>query len=148
MTNKTSHGGCLCGKTSFSITHEADYKPPVMICHCTDCQLLSGGFGTYNISFPLDALKWTGQAPGRFEQAGDSGTVNTKIFCTTCGSTMATLAPKRGLAIIKVPSLRDSVGEYNVKPVWEQYTPKKFACEPAAYDADAVQFKGMKDRDI
>ncbi|CCG84094.1 protein of unknown function [Taphrina deformans PYCC 5710] len=148
VDTKTISGKCQCAETTFDITHEKDYKPPVMFCHCKDCQVLSGGFGTYNIAFPLDGIKWTGRDPGRFEAKGDSGTVNTKVFCTKCGSTMATLAKKRDLAILKVPVLGDTAKDYDLTPKYEQYVPRKFACEPENYGATAVQFDGMKNRDI
>lgn len=32
-------GGCHCGKLTFSAAVDADH---VIICHCTDCQTLSG----------------------------------------------------------------------------------------------------------
>lgn len=142
---KTINGACQCKKTTFEIEHETSYKPPVMICHCTDCQRLSGGFSTYNISFPLSSITWTGLDPGKYEQAGDSGTVNTKVFCKQCGSTMATLASKRGLAIIKVPMLGEHIKEYDITPQFEQYVRSKFACEPERYaPSSGEQYDAMK----
>lgn len=146
--SKTVKGSCQCEKTSFSITHEVSWKPPIMICHCTHCQRLSGGFGTYNISFPIDSITWTGREPGKYEQQGDSGDSNTKVFCTNCGSTITTMAHKRKLTIMKIPSLREDIAEYNITPWWEQFVPSKFAIEQDRYSPAAVQFAGMKDRDV
>lgn len=144
-STKTINGACLCEKTTFEVSHEKDYKPPTMICHCKDCQTLAGGFNTYNIAFPLPSLKFTGQDPGKYDRAGDSGTVNTKVFCTSCGSSIITIASKRELAIVKVPSLKaKDLKGYDITPQYEQYTKSKFSIEPEKYAADANQFEEMK----
>ena len=42
------HGGCHCGR----ITYQASVDPAnVSICHCTDCQMLTGS--VYRVSVPV-----------------------------------------------------------------------------------------------
>jgi Zn finger protein HypA/HybF involved in hydrogenase expression len=45
-----------------------------------------------------------------------TGTSNTKVFCTKCGSSQSTLAHKRELAIMKIPCLRDDIKKFDITP--------------------------------
>jgi len=60
-------------ETRFEVTFDQSFRPPVMVCHCTHCQRLAGGLATYNISFPIDTVKWSGREIGRYDDEGDSG---------------------------------------------------------------------------
>jgi hypothetical protein len=76
-------GGCHCG----AITYEAEIDPErVSICHCTDCQRLTGT--AYRVSAPArreDFRLITG-TPRAYQKRGDSGAVSTQFFCSGCGS--------------------------------------------------------------
>ena len=81
------HGSCHCG----AITYEADVDPAaVTICHCTDCQALTGS--AYRVSVPArreDFVLKTG-APATYVKTGDSGAKRVQAFCPTCGSPLYT----------------------------------------------------------
>lgn len=75
-------GHCYCGKVSFT----AEIDPNAMsICHCADCQMLSGS--AYRVSLRADADKtqFTG-TPKSFIKVGDSGNRRRQGFCGDCGS--------------------------------------------------------------
>lgn len=75
-------GHCHCGQISF----EADIDPAkVGICHCTDCQVLSGT--AYRATVPTlpGTLKLTGNL-STYLKVADSGTRRRQAFCPTCGS--------------------------------------------------------------
>lgn len=76
-------GGCHCG----AIAYEAEIDPgAVIICHCTDCQTLSGSaYRTVAFTAP-DALTFTKGAPTVYEKLADSGRKRQQSFCPTCGT--------------------------------------------------------------
>ncbi|MGD9766772.1 MAG: GFA family protein [Pseudolabrys sp.] len=75
-------GGCYCGKITFTSEIDPD---AISICHCTSCQMLSGG--TYRVSVRADADKThiTGE-PKSFIKVADSGNRRRQGFCGNCGS--------------------------------------------------------------
>ena len=75
-------GGCFCG----NITFEADIDPEkVMICHCTDCQTISGS--PYRVTVPVktENFKLRGQ-PTTYVKTAASGNKRVLAFCADCGS--------------------------------------------------------------
>lgn len=76
-------GRCHCGYVSY----EAEVDPEkVMICHCTDCQTLSGS------AFRTVALTQEGTFKLRsgelkiYVKTGESGTKRAQSFCPRCGT--------------------------------------------------------------
>jgi hypothetical protein len=76
-------GGCHCG----NITYEAEVDPEkAAICHCTDCQSLSGtAFRTVVISL-VDAFTLLSGEPKMYAKIGGSGAKRIQAFCPDCGS--------------------------------------------------------------
>ncbi|HVV32359.1 MAG TPA: GFA family protein [Vitreimonas sp.] len=75
-------GGCHCG----AIRYQAEIDPErVVICHCTDCQAMSGAPYRVNAPAPLSSFEVTG-APTLYEKVGSSGALITTAFCPTCGA--------------------------------------------------------------
>ena len=80
-------GSCHCG----AVAYEADIDPArVGICHCTDCQKLTGS--AYRVSVPAarDAFKLVRGAPAVYVKTADSGARRAQGFCQTCGSPIYT----------------------------------------------------------
>ena len=83
------HGACHCR----AITFEADVDPAdVTICHCTDCQSLTGS--AYRVSVPADARDFTLRTgrPRLYVKTGDSGAPRIQAFCADCGTPLYTHA--------------------------------------------------------
>ena len=75
-------GQCHCG----AIRYTAEIDPRhVVICHCTDCQALTGTAFRVSASSPRGRLTITGQ-PAVYEKRGDSGRKRFQHFCGHCGS--------------------------------------------------------------
>ena len=75
-------GGCHCG----SITYTAEIDPEkVRICHCTDCQNISGS--AYRVIVPAakDAFDLHGK-PKVYIKTAESGSKRAQGFCPECGS--------------------------------------------------------------
>lgn len=76
-------GSCHCGKVSY----EADVDPEkVSICHCTDCQQLTGtAFRVTAFSADRD-FKLSGEPKIYIKKTADSGNWRAHAFCPDCGS--------------------------------------------------------------
>ena len=76
-------GGCHCGH----ITYEADIDPDTTsICHCTDCQTLSGSAYRTNVRTNKGAFKLLTGQPKLYIKTAESGNQRAQAFCFECGS--------------------------------------------------------------
>lgn len=77
-------GGCHCG----AITYAAEIDPEkVGICHCTDCQNLTGT--AYRVSVPVQegSFRFLRGEPKIYRKTtAESGTHRLHAFCPDCGS--------------------------------------------------------------
>lgn len=76
-------GGCHCG----NITYEAEIDPDaVSICHCTDCQHLTGTAYRVNVRVRKADFKLRGGQPKVYVKTADSGNKRAHAFCPECGT--------------------------------------------------------------
>ena len=76
-------GGCHCG----NVTYEAEGDPEeVSICHCTDCQILTGSAYRLTVHASRDRFRLTGNAPKLYTRIADSGSRRLQYFCPECGT--------------------------------------------------------------
>jgi len=76
-------GGCHCG----FIKYQAEADPDkALICHCTDCQMLSGSAFRTVVPVPAENFKMTGGEPTIYIKTGESGNKRAQSFCPRCGS--------------------------------------------------------------
>jgi len=76
-------GQCHCGQ----ITFEADIDPDgVRICHCTDCQTLTGSAYRVNVQTPAAAFVLRSGQPKIYIKTAESGTRRAHAFCPNCGT--------------------------------------------------------------
>ena len=80
-------GQCHCG----CVTYQADIDPEqVSICHCTDCQTLSGSAYRVTVICSGEQVQLTGAAPKIYGKTGDNGRTRFQHFCRECGSPLFT----------------------------------------------------------
>ena len=75
-------GACHCGKIRF--TAEVD-PTRVMLCHCADCQVLSGSPYRHLVPAPIESFILEG-TPNRYVKVADSGSLRVQAFCPECGT--------------------------------------------------------------
>ena len=76
-------GGCHCGE----ITYEAEIDPQtVAICHCTDCQTLSGSAFRVVVPAKKDRFRLLSGEPKIYVKTGESGRKRVQSFCANCGT--------------------------------------------------------------
>lgn len=82
-------GGCHCGR----IRYEAEIDPAdVAICHCTDCQTLSGTAFRIVVPARRDAFRVTGE-PKVYGKTAESRNRRAQAFCPECGTPLYATAP-------------------------------------------------------
>ncbi len=80
-------GQCHCGNVSF----KAEIDPErVTICHCTDCQTLTGSPYRVTVSTSRDSVILTGASPKTYVKYGENGGKRLQLFCPDCGSPVFT----------------------------------------------------------
>lgn len=84
-------GGCHCGQ----IKYRAEVDPEkVEICHCTDCQTLSGS--AYRTAVPVDAdsFELLCGTPKLYAKTAEDGSKRLQAFCPECGSPLYSAPPE------------------------------------------------------
>ena len=76
-------GSCHCGK----IAYEADVDPTAaQICHCLDCQTLTGSAFRVAVPAPPEAFRLLRGDPQIYMKTADSGSRRGHAFCRDCGA--------------------------------------------------------------
>jgi len=80
-------GQCHCGH----VRYEAEIDPErVSVCHCTDCQALTGSPYRVTALTARDRIRLTANAPKLYIKTGDNGRKRHQYFCPECGSPLFT----------------------------------------------------------
>ena len=90
-------GSCHCG----SITFLADIDPSrVMVCHCTDCQVLSGSPFRAVVAAPIESFVLKGQSKS-YVKTAQSGNRRAQVFCCPeCGTPLYSTAPENPTSVV------------------------------------------------
>ncbi|ANN67287.1 GFA family protein [Bordetella bronchialis] len=128
-------GQCHCG----AIVYQAEVDPAtVAICHCIDCQRLSGGIFRVNIPAPAETFRIVKGEPRRYIKTADSGARRVHAFCENCGSPVYSSAvenPKSYSLRLGALDQRDRLG-YPSRQIW---TKRRIGWMPPLDDVPAVE---------
>ena len=76
-------GKCHCG----DISYEANLDPSmVSICHCTDCQMMSGSPYRVSVRVPAEQFQMHSGIPKTYIKTAESGSKRAHSFCPNCGT--------------------------------------------------------------
>ncbi len=85
-------GSCHCG----SITYEAEIDPKgVYVCHCTDCQAISGSPYRWAVTIPAEHYTLLTGTPKTYVKTAESGITNHQVFCPDCASPLYSTSPDK-----------------------------------------------------
>jgi hypothetical protein len=88
-------GACHCGAVTFT----ADIDPArVMLCHCADCQVMSGSAFRIVVLTPVEAFAISGPTR-RYVKVADSGNRRAQVFCPECGTPVYATAPENATTV-------------------------------------------------
>lgn len=83
-------GACHCGRISFT----AEIDPArVTVCHCSDCQVLSGAPFRAVVQAAVETFVLRGE-PRRYVKIAESGNRRVQAFCPDCGTPLFATAPE------------------------------------------------------
>jgi len=83
-------GACHCGY----ITFEAQIDPEaVRLCHCTDCQTLTGSAYRVNVQAKAEDFHLRSGEPTIYIKIAESGNKRAHAFCPRCGTPIYASAP-------------------------------------------------------
>src|SRR3954466_10408558 len=124
-------GRCHCGE----ITYEAEVKPgTVNVCHCRDCQMLSGTAFRAGIAAPAEGFRILTGKPREYTKIADSGARRLHAFCGRCGSPVYSCAPQNPKSYsLRVGALSepDALG----RPASEIWTKRRLSWVPKLHGA-------------
>lgn len=103
--NSNNTGKCQCGAISYRI--EGD---PLRMaqCHCEDCRRASGTSHMSLAFFQQDQVSINGET-GSYASTADSGNINTRYFCPTCGSRLfSSNSARAGVLAVTAGTLDDN----------------------------------------
>lgn len=110
-------GRCHCG----FVTFEAEADPErTQICHCTDCQHLTGtAFRVVVRAAPESFRLLTGQTT-EYEKTAQSGTKRIQGFCPKCGTTIYSTSAGSGPRIygIRPGTIRQREAFVPTREIW------------------------------
>ena len=90
------NGACHCGSISFS----AEIDPSrVMVCHCTDCQTLSGSPFRAVVAAAIASFELRGE-PKSYVKVAQSGNRRAQVFCPECGTPLYATAPENATSVV------------------------------------------------
>ncbi len=89
-------GACHCGLVSF--TAEVD-PARVMVCHCTDCQILSGAPFRVVVTAPIESFVLRGKTKC-YVKVAQSGNKRAQVFCPECATPLFATAPENATQVI------------------------------------------------
>jgi len=116
-------GRCHCGR----VTYEASIDPAlVRICHCLDCQSLTGSAYRVTVRAAKKDLTITAGSPKSYTRYGDNGRKRLQYFCDNCGSPLFTTGEGADSAIwgIRWGSIRQRKALLPGSQIWRRSAAK------------------------
>jgi hypothetical protein len=109
-------GSCHCGQLSF----EAEINPDdVRICHCTDCQVLSGSAYRVNVKAPVAGFVLKSGTPKVYVKTAESGNRRAHGFCADCGTQIYSADEQQPRAYsIRVGTLKQRAELRPTRQIW------------------------------
>ena len=109
-------GACHCGQ----ITFEAEIDPgTVRICHCTDCQTLTGSAFRVTAEAPAGSFVLRSGSPKIYIKTAESGNKRAQAFCPNCGTPIYAANPHEPRSYgIRVGTLKQRAELRPARQIW------------------------------
>jgi hypothetical protein len=110
------NGACHCGAVSFA----AEIDPSrVMLCHCADCQVMSGSAFRIVVLAPFETLAVHGRTK-RYVKLADSGNRRAQVFCPECGTPLYATAAERPTSVsIRLGCVKERAELQPAAQIWQ-----------------------------
>lgn len=126
-------GACHCGE----IAWEAEIDPDkILVCHCTDCQMLSGGPFRWGTLIPIEDYVLLKGSPKHYHKTAASGAVRVLGFCGTCGTPLyGTQAERPTTYSLRLSSARQA---NMLRPAMQMWSGSQLAWLEAVHDLPRI----------
>ncbi len=91
-------GQCHCGRVRYVATVDPDNAS---VCHCTDCQAISGSAFRTTLRVPDSDLEMSGETK-TYNKVAASGNERALVFCPECGTQMCGMPVGDGPKLISL----------------------------------------------
>lgn len=109
-------GACHCGAVSFTAEIDPDR---VMVCHCTDCQVLSGSPFRAAVAASIETLSVRGVTKS-YVKVAQSGNRRAQVFCPECATPLWATAPENATSVvIRVGCVRQRAQLRPAVQIWQ-----------------------------
>lgn len=112
-------GKCHCG----AITFEAEVDPArVTLCHCTDCQALTGTAFRTTVPAPIETFVLRSGAPKTYvKTTAESGHPRIQAFCGHCGTPIYACAAENAVTYgLRVGTLAQRDRLHPTRQIWRR----------------------------
>ncbi|MGH8206029.1 MAG: GFA family protein [Steroidobacteraceae bacterium] len=111
-------GACHCGH----ITFDAELDPgSAFICHCTDCQTLTGSAYRVNALTKAEDFHLRSGPPAVYVKTAQSGNKRAQAFCPRCGTPIYSAAPHDPqVYVIRVGTLKQRLQLSPKRQLWSR----------------------------
>jgi len=127
-------GTCHCGE----IAWEAEIDPEaIIVCHCTDCQVLSGGAFRWGTLIAKEAFTLLRGTPKLYRKTAASGALRDLAFCGTCGTSLyGTHADHSTTLSLRLSGARQAP---QLRPAMQMWTASKISWLDSLCDLPAIE---------
>ena len=110
-------GSCHCGLVTFT----AEIDPAgVMVCHCADCQVLSGSPFRTAVATPIESFTVKGKTKS-YVKVAESGARRAQVFCPECGTPLYATAPEiPASVVIRLGCVKQRAELTPAVQIWQQ----------------------------
>ena len=103
MNGMRIDGECFCK----DIAYEAELvSAEISLCHCSDCQALSGSPYRATATARQEDFRVTRGAPACYVKTGSSGLKSAQYFCSACGSNLYRIGENDDKVGIRIGTIR------------------------------------------
>ena len=118
MSSKIS-GSCLCGAVKYEIENNFE---KFYLCHCTQCQKISGSNHVSNLFGKPNSLRWlTGEEKIKRYEYPNRGFTN--AFCTDCGSGVPFLNQSGKAVVVRAGTLDGQPQFFSLSKIFHSESP-------------------------
>jgi hypothetical protein len=112
-------GRCHCG----GISYEAEVDPATArVCHCTDCQVLSGTAFRTVVSTREEDFTLLSGTPKAYIKTAESGNQRAQVFCPDCGTALYATGVGDGPKLfgLRVGAIRQRAALPPIEQIWSR----------------------------
>ena len=112
------NGSCHCGNIEFDAQVDTN---TVVVCHCTDCQTLTGSAFRVIVPAKTESFHIRGGSPRIYVKVAESGAKRMQAFCEVCGTPLYSSAEGNPTHLfVRVGAIRQRTSLRPTVQIWRR----------------------------